>query len=107
MVDYGAPSIGQDTAMARPSRHPTAPATLSLGLGHRRLLVSKTSPHWLDLAAARFPKEKVFQDKLPFACGERRVADPARYFQIDSLRVRWRFDNLVESKAAFAAEQRF
>jgi hypothetical protein len=43
---------------------------------------------------------------LPFAGNERPVADPACYFQLDRLRARLSFDDLVESKAAFAAEKR-
>jgi hypothetical protein len=58
------------------------------------------------IKATRFPQEKVFQDELPFAGNERPVADPACYFQIDDLRARSSFDDLVESKAAFAAEKR-
>jgi hypothetical protein len=57
------------------------------------------------IKAARFPQEKIFQDELPFAGKERPVADPARYFQIDGLRARLS-SNLVESKAALAAEKR-
>jgi hypothetical protein len=58
------------------------------------------------IKAARFPQEKVFQDELPLTGGERSVADSARYFQIDGLEARLSFDNLVESKAALAAEKR-
>jgi len=65
------------------------------------------------IKATRFPQEKVFQDELPFVGNERPVADkkwgipdPACYFQIDDLRARSSFDDLVESKAAFAAEKR-
>ena len=43
---------------------------------------------------------------MPFAGNERPVADPACYFQLDRLRARLSFDDLVESKAAFAAEKR-
>jgi hypothetical protein len=58
------------------------------------------------IKAARFPQEKILQDELPFAGKERPVGDPARYFQIDGLRARLSFNNLVESKAALAAEKR-
>jgi hypothetical protein len=51
------------------------------------------------------PAGESIQDELPFAGKERPVADPAHYFQIDGLRARLSFNNLVESKAAFAAEK--
>ena len=66
----------------------------------------KTLPCPPFIHAARFPQEKIFKDKLPFASNKRLVADPARYFPIDGLRARWSFDNLIQSKAAFAVEKR-
>ena len=48
---------------------------------------------------SRLPQEKVFQDELPFAGGERSIADLARYFQIDGLGARLNFDNLVKRLA--------
>jgi hypothetical protein len=82
-------------------------------IGHRRLLAPRSGlcPHRTlpcppYIHAARFPQQKIFKDKLPFASNKRLVADPARYFQIDGLRARWSFDNLIQGKAAFAAEKR-
>jgi len=51
------------------------------------------------IKAARFPQEKVFQDELPLAGGERPLADLARYFQIDGLGARFGFDDLVKRLA--------
>jgi hypothetical protein len=51
------------------------------------------------IKAARFPQEKVFQDELPLAGGERSLADLARYFQIDGLGTLLSFDDLVKRLA--------
>jgi hypothetical protein len=51
------------------------------------------------IKAARFPQEKVFQDELSFAGGERSVANSARYFQIDGLGASLSFDDLVKRSA--------
>ena len=70
----------------------------------RRFRPHRTLPCPLYIHAACFPQEKIFQDKLPFACGKRCVADLACYFQIGGLRACRSFDNLIQSKAALAAE---
>jgi hypothetical protein len=52
---------------------------------------------------SRFPQEQVFQNKLPFACSERLVADFAYYRQIVVIAARLSRD-LVKRKAPCAAE---
>jgi hypothetical protein len=43
----------------------------------------------------RFPQQEVFPDELPFAGNEWSAANTACYFEIDRLRPRFGFDDLV------------
>jgi len=52
------------------------------------------------IKSGRFPQKKVFEDELPFARGEWLAADLACYFQINGLRARLSFGNLVKREAA-------
>jgi hypothetical protein len=52
-------------------------------------------PH---INGSRLPQEQVFQNKLPFACGERLVTDLAYYRQIVVIAARLSRD-LVKRKA--------
>ena len=63
------------------------------GAASAALCLSRTLPRPPCIKAGRLPQEKVFQDELPFAGGERPVADLARYFQINGLGARLNFDN--------------
>jgi hypothetical protein len=67
-------------------------ATVQRGAPGAALCLSRALPR----PPGRLPQEKVFQDELPFAGGERSIADLARYFQIDGLGARLNFDNLVK-----------
>jgi hypothetical protein len=54
---------------------------------------------------ACFPQEKIFQDGLSFASGERRLTNFAFYFQLDRLGAHFSLGDVVERKAARAAEK--
>jgi hypothetical protein len=55
-------------------------------------------PRPLHINRSRLPQEQVFQNKLPFACSERLVADFAYYRQIVVIAARLSRD-LVKRKA--------
>jgi hypothetical protein len=56
--------------------------------------------------AGRFPQQKVFQNKLPFAGDEWSTANTACRFEIDDFRLRFCSDDLVQGIAVWAAEKR-
>src|ERR1017187_10748227 len=61
-----------------------------------------------NLAAARLPQQKIFDDPLVFAGRKRRTANPAHHLRvIGSLRTGLGFDDLIKSTAIRASEMNF
>jgi hypothetical protein len=122
--DVNRPVSGRAHPAPRLRRRGAFSGVLKFQASHRcssgslaKFTASRRAPslkHWLrqlalpNLAAARLPQQKIFDDPLVFAGRKRRTANPAHHLRvIGGLRTGLGFDNLIKSTATRASEMIF